>query len=221
MTETELTEEGVLLINKPLGWTSFDAVAKVRNSIRKKYGKKVKVGHAGTLDPLATGLLIICTGKYTKRINEFQNLEKEYEGILMLGATRPSCDRETEINATFPYSHITGEQILQTAMGFTGEIDQIPPAYSAIKVNGKRAYESARMGKEITMQTRKVYISTLEVTRIALPEVHIRVVCSKGTYIRSLARDIGAALNTGAYLHSLARTRIGDYHLQQALNIDE
>ncbi len=218
--ENDLGEGAVMLINKPLGWTSFDAVAKIRSSLFRKYGKRLKVGHAGTLDPLATGLLIICTGAYTKKISEFQDMEKEYEAVLKFGATRPSFDKETEIDATFPYSHITAEMLDRAARQFTGEIEQIPPVYSAIKIDGKRAYESARQGKEIEMQKRKITINLFEITRVELPDVHIRVICSKGTYIRSLARDFGAALNSGAYLESLKRTRIGSYNLKDALNVE-
>jgi tRNA pseudouridine55 synthase len=219
--ETDPAAGALLLINKPLGWTSFDAVAKIRSSLYKKMGKRLKVGHAGTLDPLATGLLIVCTGKYTKRISEFQDMEKEYEAVLKLGATRPSFDKETEIDATFPYTHVTAGMLHEAAAAFTGEIEQTPPVYSAIKVDGKRAYESARRGKDIKMQSRKVLISTLEINRVELPDVHIRVVCGKGTYIRSLARDFGRALNTGAYLDTLKRTRIGIYNLKDAVNVED
>jgi tRNA pseudouridine55 synthase len=220
MNETDYYKGAVLLINKPLGWSSFDVVAKTRRSIYKKYGKKLKVGHAGTLDPLATGLLILCTGAFTKKINEYQAMEKEYEGVFVLGATRPSYDKETEIDATFPYSHLNDEIIFNAAKAFEGEIEQIPPIYSAIKIDGKRAYESARRGKAIEMQTRKVHISKFEITRIDSPQVHFKVTCSKGNYIRSLARDFGLALNSGAFLDSLIRTRIGEHNVKDAIEMD-
>jgi tRNA pseudouridine55 synthase len=221
MEEIDYSKGGTLLINKPLKWTSFDVVAKTRWALLKKYGKKLKVGHAGTLDPLASGLLIICTGAYTKKINEFQDMDKEYEGVFLLGATRPSFDKETDIDATFPTEHITPDLIHKVAQTFVGEIEQVPPVYSAIKVDGKRAYESARKGKELEMQARRVTISAMEITRIEMPKVHFRVTCSKGTYIRSLARDFGQKLNSGAYLDELVRTRIGTFHLKDALNIEQ
>ncbi|MGP8215606.1 MAG: tRNA pseudouridine(55) synthase TruB [Bacteroidia bacterium] len=221
IVQTDYLKGGVLLVNKPFEWTSFDVVNKIRRALLKKYDKRLKVGHAGTLDPLATGLLIICTGAFTKRINEFQDLEKEYEGVFALGATRPSYDKETEIDETFPTAHITGDMLQQAAKSFTGEIEQVPPAHSAIKVDGKRAYESARRGIDVKMSPRKVTIKEMEVKRLDETHVHFRVVCSKGTYIRSLARDFGLALKSGAYLDSLSRTRIGNFRLLQALTLDE
>lgn len=212
----------IILINKPLEWTSFDVVKKIRNSISRRLGiKKIKVGHAGTLDPLATGLLIVCTGKYTKRINEFQNQEKEYSGTFFIGATTPSFDRETEIDQTFNTSHITEKLLLDGTHQFIGEINQVPPIYSAINVNGVRAYARARNQEEVIINARKVQIKTFELTKIELPEVQFRLICSKGTYVRSLARDYGRAMNSGAYLIDLVRNRIGDYHLSDAFTIEE
>ncbi len=208
-------EEGqVLLIDKPLEWTSFDAVRKIRNLVRIK-----KVGHAGTLDPLATGLLIICTGKFTKRINEFMAQEKEYTGQFTLGAVTPTYDLESDPVSHKPIDHITEEMIRAATVLFTGEILQVPPAHSAIKVDGKRVYELARAGKEVKLEPRKLFIKEFEITRIALPVIEFRVVCSTGTYIRSLAHDFGAALGCGAYLSKLCRTRIGDFFLSSAETI--
>ena len=204
----------VLYFNKPLGWTSFNLVAKVRGAIRHKLNiKKIKVGHAGTLDPLATGVMIICTGKATKRIEEFQYQVKEYVATLKLGATTPSYDLEHEIDATYPVEHITKELILQTLDQFKGEIDQIPPAYSACKVDGKRAYSLARKGETVNLKPKKLVIDDIELVDCNLPDITIRVVCSKGTYIRALARDIGEALNSGAHLTALTRTRVGEVTL--------
>jgi tRNA pseudouridine55 synthase len=219
--QTDYLKGGILLIDKPLDWTSFDVVNKVRRSLLRKFNKKLKVGHAGTLDPLATGLLIICTGAFTKRINEVQDQEKEYTGVFVLGATRSSYDKETEIDATYPTEHITEELIQQVAKTFVGEIEQVPPAHSAIKVDGKRAYESARKGVDVKMSPRIVSIKEMEVKLLDATHMHFRVVCSKGTYIRSLARDFGLALKSGAYLDSLVRTRIGDFRLTQAMTMDE
>lgn len=219
--QTDYLKGGILLIDKPLDWTSFDVVNKIRRALLKKYDKRLKVGHAGTLDPLATGLLIVCTGAYTKRINEVQDQEKEYTGVFYLGATRPSFDKETEIDATFPTEHITDELIQQAAQHFMGEIEQVPPAHSAIKVDGKRAYENARKGVEVKMSPRKVYIREFDVKRQDENHVYFRVVCSKGTYIRSLARDFGVFLKTGAYLDALTRTRIGDFRLSNAITMDQ
>jgi tRNA pseudouridine55 synthase len=193
----------VLLFDKPIGWTSFDVVNKVRYLIRSHLGiKKIKVGHAGTLDPLATGLLILCTGKFTKRIQEFQDQDKEYTGTFFLGATTPSFDKETEIDKTYNISHITDDKILNAAKQLTGDIEQIPPLFSAIKIKGKRAYDYARKNKDVKLNPRKVSINEFEITGIDLPKIYFRVSCSKGTYIRSLARDFGEALNAGAYLTS-------------------
>jgi len=208
-------EEGrVLLIDKPLEWTSFDVVNKLRYQLKIK-----KIGHAGTLDPLATGLLIICTGKMTKKIDEFMGLEKEYTGTFVLGSTTPSHDLETEITKVAEVTHLSEQMILETARKFKGKISQIPPAHSAIKVGGKRSYELARQGKQSELKPREVDIKEFEIRGINLPEVNFRVVCSKGTYIRSLARDFGESLIVGAYLSSLCRTRIGPYKLEEALQI--
>jgi tRNA pseudouridine55 synthase len=206
----------VLLINKPLEWTSFDVVNKLRKKLLIK-----KIGHAGTLDPLATGLLILCTGKMTKRIDEFQAQEKEYTGTFVIGQTTPSHDLETEVSEPAITDHITKEMILQAAQKFTGIIQQIPPAHSAIKVDGKRAYALARKGKDVVLKSREVLVSTFEITAIAKPKIHFRIVCSKGTYIRSLARDFGNELGTGAYLAELCRTRIGEFKLADALELDQ
>jgi tRNA pseudouridine55 synthase len=215
-------EGQILLFDKPLGWTSFQVVNKVRWLIKKAYGiKKIKVGHAGTLDPLATGLLIICTGKFTKRIEEFMGQEKEYTGTITLGATTPSYDLETEIDATFPLGGITEEQIKATTPQFTGIIQQRPPIFSALKKEGRRLYEFARAGEEVEIPEREVHIREFEITRVAIPEVDFRVACSKGTYIRSLAHDFGKALNNGAHLSALRRTKIGSFEVKNALNIAE
>lgn len=210
-------EEGkVLLINKPLRWTSFDAVRKIRNLVRIK-----KVGHAGTLDPLATGLLIICTGRFTKRINEYMAQEKEYTGTFILGATTPTYDLESEPVDFRETGGITLPMIREATGRFTGEIDQIPPAHSAIKQDGKRVYELARQGREVILEPRKVSIREFEIVSVDMPVVHFRVVCSTGTYIRSLAHDFGKALGCGSYLGSLCRTRIGSYRLEDAMDIGE
>jgi tRNA pseudouridine55 synthase len=208
----------LLLINKPLEWTSFDVVGKLRNSFKPL---KLKVGHAGTLDPLATGLLIICTGKMTKQIDTFQAEDKEYTGTMVLGATTPTYDLESEPEARFDVSHLTDEQIKAACAQFTGDIQQYPPAHSAIKIDGERLYEKARRGEEVELRLRNVTISEFEITRIELPEVDFRVVCSKGTYIRSLVNDFGAALNNGAYMSALRRTRSGNYRIEDAHEIME
>lgn len=205
----------MLLIDKPLHWTSFDAVRKIRNLIRIK-----KVGHAGTLDPLASGLLILCTGKFTKRINEYMAQEKEYTGTFVLGATTPTYDLESEPGHFLPTGGITEEDIRKTATLFTGEIMQVPPSHSAIKQGGKRVYELAREGKEVKLEPRRVTIKVFEIVAVEMPVVHFRVVCSTGTYIRSLAHDFGKALGCGAYLGSLCRTRIGEFRLKEAMSID-
>ena len=210
-------EEGqVLLIDKPIEWTSFDVVRKIRNLIRIK-----KVGHAGTLDPLATGLLIVCTGKFTRRINEYMAQEKEYTGSFTLGATTPTYDLESDPVNFNDVNLITKEEIINAAKQFTGEIMQIPPAHSAIKIDGKRVYELARQGKEVKIDPRKIVIKEFEITKIEMPVVFFRVVCTTGTYIRSLANDFGAALGCGAYLSSLCRTRIGDSKLEDAKSMIE
>jgi len=208
----------VLLIDKPLHWSSFQAVNKIKWLLKSHLNlKKIKVGHAGTLDPLATGLLIVCTGKFTKTISEIQGQEKEYTGTFHIGATTPSYDLETEIDATFPTDHITDELLVGTASSqFTGEIDQKPPIFSAIKKDGKRLYEHARAGEDVEIATRKTTIYEFELTRIALPEVDFRIVCSKGTYIRSIAFDFGKAFGSGAHLTALRRTKIGEYSVTLA-----
>jgi tRNA pseudouridine55 synthase len=215
-TDSIFAEGRVLLINKPLYWTSFDAVKKVRNLVRIK-----KVGHAGTLDPLATGLLIICTGKFTKRISEFMAQEKEYTGTFTLGATTPTYDLESEPGNLKPVNHISPEAIRKAAAAFTGEIQQVPPAHSAIKVEGKRVYEMARQGKAVKIEPRTITIKEFNITKIEMPVVSFKVVCSTGTYIRSLADDVGRALGCGAYLSSLCRTRIGTFSLDQAITVDQ
>lgn len=211
-------EGELLLINKPYKWTSFDVVGKIRNSLKPL---KLKVGHAGTLDPLATGLLIICTGKLTKQIDTYQAEEKEYTGTLVLGATTPSYDMETEVDATFDIADITEAQIYEATKPFIGDISQYPPAHSAVKVNGERLYVKARLGEEVELKKRFVTINEFEITRIALPEVDFRVVCSKGTYIRSLVSDFGKVLNNGAYLSKLTRTRSGNFLLSNAYELNE
>jgi len=218
-TPEEFLEGQVVLIDKPLHWSSFQAVNKVKWSLKKHLGlKKIKVGHAGTLDPLASGLLIVCTGKFTKRISELQGMEKEYTGTFYLGATTPSYDLETEVDATFPIDHIDEKRIHDTLPKFLGEIDQKPPIFSAIKKDGKRLYEHARKGEEVEIAFRKTTIHEFEITRIALPEVDFRVVCSKGTYIRSLAHDFGIALQSGAHLTALRRTKIGAFSVDDGIS---
>lgn len=222
MTAEDFQAGQVILIDKPLHWTSFQAVNKMKWLLKSGLGlKKIKIGHAGTLDPLASGLLIVCTGKFTKRITEIQAQTKEYTGTFHIGATTPSYDLETEIDQTFDTSHITDALIHQTTIQFTGEIDQKPPIYSAIKKDGKRLYEHARAGETVEIAFRKTTIHEFEITRIALPEVDFRVVCSKGTYIRSLAYDFGAALDSGAHLTALRRTKIGDYAVEEAMQISD
>jgi len=212
----------VLLINKPLTWTSFQVVNKLRWNIRQKFELgKIKVGHAGTLDPLATGLLIICTGNFTKKIDEYQAQIKEYTGEITLGATTPSYDLETEVDETFPVDHITSNLIHQTVQQFVGEIEQIPPMFSAIKMAGVRLYDLARQGKTREIQSRKITIETFEITDISLPKVQFRIVCTKGTYIRSLAYDFGKALNSGGHLSALRRTKIGDFNVKDAVEIED
>ena len=215
-TKTGFEEGTVLLIDKPFRWTSFDVIGKIRNLIRIR-----KVGHAGTLDPLATGLLIVCTGRFTKRINEFMAQEKEYTGTFTLGATTPTYDLESEPENFKPADTITTDQIKAATLPFTGEIQQIPPAHSAIKVDGKRVYEMARQGIDVKLQPRTVTIKEFEITAVEMPVVHFRVVCSTGTYIRSLAFDFGNELGCGAYLSSLCRTRIGEFMLKDAMTMEE
>ena len=220
MTTETILEGQIILIDKPLTWSSFQAVNKLKYILKRNFElpKKFKIGHAGTLDPLATGLLIICTGKFTKRITEIQAQAKEYTGTITVGATTPSYDLETEIDATFPTAHITEDLIQETTKQFLGEIDQKPPVFSAIKKDGIRLYEHARAGEAIEIASRKTTIYEFEITRIALPEIDFRVQCSKGTYIRSLAFDFGEALNSGAYLSALRRTKIGDYDVTIAIS---
>jgi tRNA pseudouridine55 synthase len=221
MTTEDFIEGQIILIDKPLNWTSFQAVNKMKWALITKLGlpKKFKIGHAGTLDPLATGLLLVCTGKFTKRITELQGQAKEYTGTFHIGATTPSYDLETEIDQTFPTEHIDDNLIHETVKQFLGEIDQKPPIYSAIKKDGVRLYEHARAGETIEIATRKTTIHEFEITRIALPEVDFRVVCSKGTYIRSLAFDFGKAMNSGSHLTVLRRTKIGDYHVKDGVDV--
>jgi tRNA pseudouridine55 synthase len=221
MTSEDYQNGQVLLIDKPLNWTSFQAVNKIKYALINKVGlpKKFKIGHAGTLDPLASGLLLICTGKFTKKISELQGQAKEYTGTFHIGATTPSYDLETEIDDTFPISHIDEELIHETVKQFLGEINQKPPIYSAIKKDGVRLYEHARAGETIEIEYRKTTIHEFEITRIDLPAIDFRVICSKGTYIRSLAFDFGKALNSGAHLTALRRTKIGDYHVENAKDV--
>ena len=211
----------ILLIDKPLNWSSFQAVNKLKHALINKVGlsKKFKIGHAGTLDPLATGLLLVCTGKFTKRISELQGQAKEYTGTFFIGATTPSYDLETEIDENFPISHVDEVLIHETVKQFLGEIDQKPPIYSAIKKDGVRLYEHARAGETVEIATRKTTIHEFEITRIALPEIDFRVVCSKGTYIRSLAYDFGKAMHSGSHLTALRRTKIGNYNVDNAVDV--
>ncbi|MFY0602646.1 MAG: tRNA pseudouridine(55) synthase TruB [Flavobacteriaceae bacterium] len=221
MTGEDYKVGQVLLIDKPLHWTSFQVVNKLRWNIRQRFNiKKIKVGHAGTLDPLATGLLIICTGKQTKNIHEYQGQVKEYMGTITIGATTPSYDLETEIDQTFPVDHISEEMIHKTTALFTGNILQKPPIFSAIKKEGKRLYELARKGETTEIKSREVIIYEFEITKVEFPKVKFRVLCSKGTYIRSLAYDFGKALNSGAYLSELRRTKIGNFSVKKALSIE-
>lgn len=215
-------EGEVLYIDKPLGWTSFDAVKRLRGALtRRMKVKKIKVGHAGTLDPLATGVMILCTGRATKRIDELQAGVKEYVATIRLGATTPSYDLETEIDAIYPTGHISRELVEAALKRFTGRIEQIPPEYSACKVDGKRAYELARKGKAVELKPKILVIDEIELLSYTPEEIIVRVVCSKGTYIRALARDIGAALDSGAHLTALRRTRVGNVRVDQCLSVDQ
>lgn len=212
----------VLAVDKPLGWTSFDAVKRLRGAIQRRLGvKKFKVGHAGTLDPLADGVLIVCTGKATRSIDELQSGEKEYVARIMLGATTPSFDLETEIDEHFPTDHITRESVEEILPQFTGKIMQVPPVFSAVKVDGKRAYKYARKGAEVELKAKPLEIREIELISCNLPEITIRVVCSKGTYIRALARDIGTALGSGAHLIGLRRIRVGKIPIERCLKLDD
>lgn len=220
LTSEDFQNGQILLIDKPLHWTSFQAVNKMKWVLKSKLGlKKIKIGHAGTLDPLASGLLLVCTGKFTKKITELQGQAKEYTGTFRIGATTPSYDLETEIDEIFPTGHINDELIYATVNQFLGEIDQKPPIFSAIKKDGVRLYEHARAGESVEIAARKTTVHEFEITRIALPEVDFRIVCSKGTYIRSLAYDYGKALQSGAHLSALRRTKIGDYSVEDALDV--
>jgi len=222
MTKESFLEGKVLLIDKPLNWTSFQAVNKIRWHIKQRFKiKKIKVGHAGTLDPLATGLLIICCGKETKNINTYQGQIKEYTGTFTIGATTPSYDLETEVDKTYPTDHISETLVKETTQQFIGTIQQKPPIFSAIKKDGKRLYEIARKGETTEIKSREVTISEFEITNINFPKVDFRVVCSKGTYIRSLAYDFGLALNSGAHLSVLRRTKIGNFSVENSLTIND
>lgn len=219
---TDFQEGRLMLFDKPLYWTSFDLVKKVKNIIRQAYGyEKIKVGHAGTLDPLASGLMLICTGKYTKRINELQEADKEYIGVFHIGKTSPSFDLETEIDGYYETGHIDGVLIRKALKHFEGEYDQVPPLFSAKNIRGKRAYEYARRGIHVEMGAKKVFFHELDLLRYDHPEATIRILCSKGTYIRSFARDLGVKLESGAYLSALERTAIGDYRLGDAMQISD
>ncbi len=221
MTQEDFLNGQILLIDKPLGWSSFQAVNALKWAIRKKFNlKKIKIGHAGTLDPLATGLLIICTGRYTKKIPELQGQVKEYTGTITLGATTPSYDLETEIDHHYAIEHIDNQLIHSTTKHFLGTIDQRPPIFSALKKDGKRLYEFAREGKSVAINKRQVTIQEFEITKIIVPQVDFRIVCSKGTYIRSVAHDFGKALGSGAHLSTLKRTKIGDFNVNKALTPD-
>lgn len=218
----DFVEGEMLLIDKPLNWTSFDVVNLLRSFIRRQYGlKKLKVGHAGTLDPLATGLLIICTGKLTKKIDEYQGMEKTYVGSMKVGVSTPSYDGETDPDAHFEINHLTNEGLIETSKKFVGSIEQVPPIYSAIKIDGKRAFEHARKKENVVLKSRMVQINTFELYHIELPNVDFSVTCSKGTYIRSLVHDFGKSLNNGAYLTDLRRTEIGKYTVANAFTLDE
>jgi tRNA pseudouridine55 synthase len=215
-TDFDFSSGKVILVDKPLTWTSFDAVKKVRGIIRVK-----KVGHAGTLDPLATGLIILCTGKFTKKLTDLTSDDKEYTGSFYLGATRPSFDKETEVDQEFETAHITEDAIYEAAKSFTGDIEQTPPIYSAVKIGGEASYKKARRGEAVVIKSRTVTIREFEITKIEMPVVHFRVACSKGTYIRTLANDFGKALGSGAYLDSLHRTRSGEYLAADAWDLAE
>lgn len=219
MTAEDFLEGQVLLIDKPLGWTSFQAVNALKWALRQNLNlKKIKIGHAGTLDPLATGLLLVCTGKSTKKISQLQDQYKEYTGIITLGATTPSFDLETKVDAEFPTAHITEELIYATTSKFIGKIEQTPPIFSALKIDGKRLYEYAREGEYVELKTRWITISEFEITQVTLPQIGFRLVCSKGTYVRSLANDFGKALESGAHLSSLRRTKIGEFNVNRAVD---
>lgn len=212
----------LICIDKPLGWTSFDAVKRIRGAIQRRlHVKKFKVGHAGTLDPLATGVLLICTGRATRSIDTLQAGDKEYVATIRLGATTPSYDLETEIDATYPWEHITREDVERVLPDFTGRIMQVPPVFSAVKIEGKRAYNLARKGKDVELKAKPLEIKDMELIRFDMPEIEVRIVCSKGTYIRALARDLGEALGSGAHLTALRRTRVGNVTVNDCLTVDE
>ena len=213
------TEGDVILLDKPERCTSFDLVAKIKTYIRKNYKQKIKVGHAGTLDPMASGLMIVCIGKFTKKIESFQAQEKEYTGTFCVGATTPSFDLEKPIDETFPFEHITREMAIEKAKEFLGDIEQVPPQYSAVWINGRRAFDYARENEEVEIKPKNINISIFEITRFELPYIDFRIVCSKGTYIRSVARDFGYALGSGAHLTALRRTRIGNFHVDNAIKM--
>ncbi len=216
---SEILSESVLLFDKPMGWTSFDLVKKIRGVLRNASGcKKIKIGHAGTLDPLADGLLIVCTGKKTKTIDQIQAQEKEYAGVFCVGATTPSFDLESEIDHKFPYEHITSDLIETVLPQFIGSLQQIPPQFSAVKIQGKRAYDYARQGEEVKINPKTINIYHFSIDKIELPNLHFTIRCSKGTYIRSIARDFGIALASGAHLTALRRTKIGNYKVEEAVN---
>lgn len=218
----DFLEGEVIAIDKPYEWTSFGLVAKVRWLLTQHLGRKIKVGHAGTLDPLATGVVLLCTGKATKRIDELQAQTKEYTATLRLGATTPSFDLEHDIDTTYPTAHITEEAVREALCRFKGSIEQVPPAFSACKIEGKRAYKMARKGQDVVLSPKLIRIDEIELTGCRLPdEIDIRVVCGKGTYIRALARDIGLALGSGAHLTALRRTRVGDYRVEDCMTLDE
>ena len=220
MPELNFAEGETILIDKPIDWTSFDVVNKLKFALKKKYGA-IKIGHAGTLDPKATGLLILCTGKKKKDIHQIQDADKTYTGTFFLGATTECYDSEKDVNQTFDISTISQEDILKCAESFIGEQEQFPPAHSAVKINGKRAYELARQGKEVEIKSKKITIKSFEISAINLPLIEFKVICTKGTYIRSLANDFGKKLNNGAYLHSLRRTQIGNYRLEDAFTVEQ
>ena len=222
MTEKDLTSGKILLINKDQGWSSFDVVNKIRGAIKKKFSiKKIKVGHAGTLDPLATGLMILCTGKLTKKIDSLITLKKKYEGTITLGATPPSFDCETDIEKSYPINHITEKIILSTAKNFVGKINQTPPIYSAIKKDGKRLYKYARAGEKVEIKSREVKIFNFKITNINIPNIDFKICCSKGTYIRSIANDFGKRVDSGGFLSMLKRTEIGKFKIKNAYRVDD
>lgn len=222
LSEDFVKEGMIICLDKPLEWTSFNLVAKAKFPLQRRlHLKKLKVGHAGTLDPLASGVMIVCTGRATKRVEEFQSHTKEYVASIRLGATTPSFDLEKEIDATYPTEHITREKVEEVLQRFTGRIEQVPPAFSACKINGKKAYDLARAGKEVELKPKVLVIDEIELLACDLPVITVRVVCSKGTYIRALARDIGEALQSGAHLTGLRRTRIGTIKAEHCLSVEE